>query len=72
MPAPPPKMPCLPAARVPGCGWPGVAPHGHEPEFGELELVCPDGQMLHPLDWDSQRPLSLLKNVQRLTAPTPA
>ena len=43
----------------------------HEPEFGELELVCPDGQMLHPLDWDSQRPLSLLKNVQRLTAPNP-
>jgi recombination protein RecT len=43
----------------------------HEPPFGELELVCPDGQMLHPLDWDSQRPVSLLKNVQRLTAPNP-
>ncbi len=43
----------------------------HEPPFGELELVCPDGQLLHPLDWDSQRPVSLLKNVQRLTAPNP-
>ncbi|MDZ4161147.1 MAG: MBL fold metallo-hydrolase [Burkholderiales bacterium] len=41
----------------------------HEPPFGELELVCPDGQLLHPLDWNSQRPVSLLKNVQRLTAP---
>ena len=43
----------------------------HEPPFGELELVCPDGQLLHPLDWDSQRPVSLLKNVQRLTCPNP-
>ncbi|MBA4256994.1 MAG: MBL fold metallo-hydrolase, partial [Polaromonas sp.] len=43
----------------------------HEPPFGELELVCPDGQLLHPLDWDSRRPVSLLKNVQRLTAPNP-
>ncbi len=43
----------------------------HEAPFGELELVCPDGQMLHTLDWDSQRPVGLLKNVQRLTAPNP-
>lgn len=43
----------------------------HEPPFGELALVCPDGQMLHHLDWQSQYPVSLLKNVQRLTAPNP-
>lgn len=43
----------------------------HEPPYGELLLVCPDGQLLHPLDWDPTRPVSLLKNVQRLTAPNP-
>lgn len=37
--------------------------------FGELALVCPHGQMVHPLDWQSERPVPLLKNVQRLTAP---
>ena len=40
----------------------------HETPFGELELVTPDGQMLHPLDWQSDRPVPLLKNVQRMTA----
>ncbi|NMM75913.1 MBL fold metallo-hydrolase [Acidovorax sp. SRB_24] len=43
----------------------------HEPPFGELALVCPDGQMVHPLDWQTERPVPLLKNVQRLTAPNP-
>lgn len=43
----------------------------HEPAFGELALVCPDGQVAHSLDWDPLRPVSLLKNVQRLTAPNP-
>jgi recombination protein RecT len=43
----------------------------HEPPFGELALVCPDGQLGHPLDWDHTRPVRLLKNVQRLTAPNP-
>ena len=37
--------------------------------LGELALVCPDGQIAHPLDWQSERPVPLLKNVQRLTAP---
>ncbi|MFV0679295.1 MBL fold metallo-hydrolase [Ottowia sp.] len=41
----------------------------HEPPFGELALVCPDGQIEHHLDWQSERPVPLLKNVQRLTAP---
>ena len=43
----------------------------HEAPFGELVLVCPDGQMLHTLDWQTTEPVRLLKNVQRLTAPNP-
>ena len=43
----------------------------HESPYGELQLVCPDGQLLHPLDWQSEQPVLLLKNVQRLTAPNP-
>ena len=39
--------------------------------FGELALVCPDGQTVHPLEWQSERPVPLLRNVQRLTAPNP-
>ncbi len=39
--------------------------------FGELALVCPDGQIVHPLDWQSEYPVPLLKNVLRLTAPNP-
>ena len=42
-----------------------------EPPFGELALVCPDGQIVHPLDWQSERAVPLLKSVQRLTAPNP-
>ena len=25
----------------------------HEPPYGELALVCPDGQIVHTLDWQS-------------------
>ena len=39
--------------------------------YGELALVCPDGQIAHPLDWQTERPVPLLRNVQRLTAPNP-
>jgi len=42
-----------------------------EMPYGELALVCPDGQIVHPLDWQSERPVPLLKNLQRLTAPNP-
>ena len=42
-----------------------------EPPFGELDLVSPDGQLLHKLDWQTDQPVPLLKNVQRLTAPNP-
>ncbi|MDB5900738.1 MAG: beta-lactamase-like protein [Ramlibacter sp.] len=43
----------------------------HEMPFGELALVCPDGQMLHHLDWRTDQPVPLLKNVMRMTAPNP-
>ena len=43
----------------------------HEHPYGELALVCPDGQIVHSLDWQSQQPVALLKNVLRLTAPNP-
>jgi glyoxylase-like metal-dependent hydrolase (beta-lactamase superfamily II)/8-oxo-dGTP pyrophosphatase MutT (NUDIX family) len=39
--------------------------------FGELVLVTPDGQMLHPLDWQHETPVPLLKNLMRLTAGNP-
>ena len=43
----------------------------HEAPFGELALVCPDGQIVHELAWQCERPVALLRNVQRLTAPNP-
>jgi glyoxylase-like metal-dependent hydrolase (beta-lactamase superfamily II)/8-oxo-dGTP pyrophosphatase MutT (NUDIX family) len=43
----------------------------HEPPFGELALVSPDGQIVHELAWQTERAVPLLKNVQRLTAPNP-
>lgn len=43
----------------------------HEAPFGELALTCPDGQILHKLDWQTEQPVALLKNVMRLTAPNP-
>jgi recombination protein RecT len=39
--------------------------------FGELELVTPDGRVGHALDWQHERPVPLLRHVQRLTAPNP-
>ncbi|MEJ2801310.1 MBL fold metallo-hydrolase [Comamonadaceae bacterium PP-2] len=43
----------------------------HEPPYGELALVCPDGQIVHELAWQHERPVALLKNLRRLTAPNP-
>jgi glyoxylase-like metal-dependent hydrolase (beta-lactamase superfamily II) len=43
----------------------------HESPFGELELTSPDGQIVHHLDWRTDEPVRLLKNVMRLTAPNP-
>ncbi len=42
-----------------------------ESPYGELALVCPDGQIRHTLDWQSEKPVALLKNLMRLTAPNP-
>ena len=42
-----------------------------EAPFGELALVTPTGRGEHALDWQSETPVPLLKNVQRLTAPNP-
>jgi recombination protein RecT len=44
----------------------------HDMAFGELALVCPTGtEPHHVLDWQAERPVPLLRNVQRLTAPNP-
>ena len=39
--------------------------------YGELAMTCPDGQLVHTLDWQTSTPVQLLKNVMRLTAPNP-
>jgi glyoxylase-like metal-dependent hydrolase (beta-lactamase superfamily II)/8-oxo-dGTP pyrophosphatase MutT (NUDIX family) len=44
----------------------------HDLPFGELELVVPDGQLEHALDWQSERPVTLLRHLRRLTAPNPS
>ena len=43
----------------------------HDAPYGELALTSPDGQRVHALDWQCERPVPLLKNVMRLTAPNP-
>ncbi|MFT3718158.1 MBL fold metallo-hydrolase [Pseudorhodoferax sp.] len=55
-------------------GWLGgreVRVMEHEPAYGELALVCPDGQLLHALDWRHDRPVQLLRHLQRLTCGNP-
>jgi recombination protein RecT len=43
-----------------------------EMPYGELELVSPDGQIVHELQWQHEQPVQLLKHLQRLTAPNPS
>ena len=43
----------------------------HEPAYGELALVCPDGQIVHALDWQHEAAVPLLRGLRRLTAPNP-
>ena len=43
----------------------------HEMAYGELAMVCPDGQIHHHLDWRTDQPVPLLKNIVRVTAPNP-
>lgn len=40
-------------------------------QFAELELVNPDGQLLHKLDWQHDKPVALLRYLYRYTAPNP-
>ncbi len=42
-----------------------------EMQFGELELISPDGRVQHVLDWNYAKPVALTRNVQRLTCPNP-
>jgi len=42
-----------------------------ETAYGELELVAPDGRLLHRLDWQHEQAVPLMRNLQRLTAPNP-
>ncbi len=44
----------------------------HEPEYGELALVSPFGQISHELSWQHEQPVQLLQHVWRLTAPNPS
>jgi len=44
----------------------------HEPPYGELALVCPDGQIVHALDWQHETPVRLLQGLWRLTASNPS
>jgi recombination protein RecT len=44
----------------------------HESAYGELAMVTPYGQITHELQWQTDRPVKLLKHVMRLTAPNPS
>ncbi|QHI97886.1 MBL fold metallo-hydrolase [Xylophilus rhododendri] len=42
-----------------------------EAAYGELMLVCPDGHLLHEIDWQHESAVPLLRNLRRLTAANP-
>ena len=44
----------------------------NEAAYGELALLCPDGQAQPVLDWQSTQVVALRQNVLRLTAPNSA
>ena len=44
----------------------------HDPPFGELALISPDGQHPPTLDWQHEQPVALLHNVRRLTCGNPS
>jgi len=61
-------------SEAPRTGWLDGQPtlfQAHQPPYGELALVGASDDLAHVLDWQHQRPVALLKNVQRLTAPNP-
>lgn len=41
----------------------------HDLAYAELALVCPQGQLAHDITWQHDRPVPLLRHLQRLTAP---
>jgi recombination protein RecT len=43
----------------------------NDPAYGELSLLKPDAQGRHVLDWQTEKPVALLHNLMRLTAPNP-
>ena len=78
--APYASAPALLAAVQPGPLWRTMPRSGQlqgelyrvmedEAPYGEIALVCPDGQSLHVLDWQSTQAVPLRKNLLRLTAP---
>jgi recombination protein RecT len=52
-----PKSRSGPPARAPGC-WPARrrATWSTKSPYGELALTCPDGQIVHTLDWQHRSP----------------
>ena len=44
----------------------------HEPQYGELAMVSPYGQVSHEMSWQHEQPVQLLQHVWRLTAPNPS
>ncbi len=71
----PPEAPAHPTAPAHHTGvQAGIATRflQHDMAYGELALVNPDGQEPHHrLDWQTEQPVRLLRNVMRLTAPNP-
>ena len=64
--------PATPAPRIGLQGGVAALFLQHDMAYGELALVCPNGtEPHHALDWQTERPVPLLRNVQRLTAPNP-
>ena len=39
--------------------------------YGEVLMVCPDGQIAHRIDWQHVQPVALRKHILRLTAANP-
>lgn len=43
-----------------------------EPPYAELELLAPDGRIVHTLDWQHEQPVPLTRSIWRWTAPNPS
>jgi recombination protein RecT len=73
------RVPASPTGERLGAGSPRTGLVAGQPTdfcendspYGELALVSPDGQVRHALDWQTEQPVPLLRNVMRLTAPNP-